>query len=53
MHEMKRALYGERNFRMFDVYTGLGGKDVPPLTIERIILKTEKAPKDVTWIDLE
>ncbi len=53
MMEMKRALYGERNLKLYDVFTGLGGKDVPPVTIEKIILKTLEAPKDVTWIDLE
>ena len=53
MMEMKRALYGERNLKIYDVFTGLGGKDVPPVTIERVILKTMEEPKDVTWIDLE
>jgi len=52
MHEMKRALYGS-SFKMYDVYTGLGGKDVPPSTIEKIIHKTFSAPEDVMWIDFE
>ncbi len=53
MMEMKRALYGERNIKMYDVYTGLGGKDVPPRTIEKIIVKTLEAPEEISWIDLE
>ena len=52
MHEMKRALYGKRN-KMFDVFAGLGGKDVPPSTIEKIIEKGFHDMKEVTWIDLE
>jgi pyruvate/2-oxoacid:ferredoxin oxidoreductase alpha subunit len=41
MHEMKRALYG------------LGGKDVPPSTIEKIIQKGFDDPEEVMWIDFE
>jgi len=52
MHEMKRALYG-MSFKMYDVYTGLGGKDVPPSTIEKIISKSFDNPEEVMWIDLE
>jgi len=52
MHEMKRALYG-KTFKMYDVYTGLGGKDVPPSTIEKIIQKGFKDPEEVMWIDFE
>jgi pyruvate/2-oxoacid:ferredoxin oxidoreductase alpha subunit len=52
MHEMKRALYG-KTFKMYDVYTGLGGKDVPPSTIEKIIHKGFHNPEDVMWIDFE
>ena len=52
MHEMKRALYG-MSFTMYDVYTGLGGKDVPPSTIEKIISKSFNDPEDVMWIDFE
>jgi pyruvate/2-oxoacid:ferredoxin oxidoreductase alpha subunit len=52
MHEMKRALYG-KTFKMYDVYTGLGGKDVPPSTIEKIIQKGFENPEDVMWIDFE
>jgi pyruvate/2-oxoacid:ferredoxin oxidoreductase alpha subunit len=52
MHEMKRALYGN-SFKMFNVYTGLGGKDVPPSTIEKIIRKVYEDPEEVIWIDFE
>ena len=52
MHEMKRALYGKA-FKMYDVYAGLGGKDVPPSTIEKIIQKGFKDPEEVMWIDFE
>ena len=51
-HEMKRTLYGKKN-KMYDVYTGLGGKDVPPSTIEKIIKKGFESPEDVMWIDFE
>ncbi|MCG6912798.1 pyruvate ferredoxin oxidoreductase [bacterium BMS3Abin03] len=51
-HEMKHALYGKKN-KMYDVYTGLGGKDVPPLTIEKIIEKGFKDPEEIIWIDFE
>ncbi len=50
--ELRRALYGT-NFNLYDVYTGLGGKDVPPLTIEKIIYAMENNPEPVTWIDFE
>ncbi|HHB52654.1 MAG TPA: pyruvate ferredoxin oxidoreductase [Saprospiraceae bacterium] len=50
MQELKRALYGERNIKMYDFYVGLGGKDIPPVTIEKIIHRAKTAPKDVNWI---
>jgi len=53
MMEMKRALYGKYNFKIFDVYTGLGGKDVPPSTIEKIIYKVKEGKESIIWIDLE
>ena len=54
MMEMKRALYGaERKFEMYDFFTGLGGKDVPPVTIERIIHRAQNEPDPVNWIDFE
>ena len=52
MQEMLRTLYG-RKYKLYDVYTGLGGKDVPPVTIEKIIYKMQNNPDEVTWIDLE
>ncbi len=52
--EMKRALYDSgRSLRMFDFYTGLGGKDVPPVTIEKIIHRALSNPKEQNWIDYE
>ena len=50
IQEMKKALYGERNLKMYDFYLGLGGKDVPPVTIEKIIHRAKNKPKDVNWI---
>lgn len=52
MQEMLRTLYGKK-YKLYDVYTGLGGKDVPPVTIEKIIYKMQNNPDEVTWIDLE
>ena len=51
MQEMKRALYG-KSYKIYDVYAGLGGKDVSPITIEKIITKIKKNPNEVTWIDI-
>lgn len=51
--EMKRALYGSRNLRMLDFYAGVGGKDVPPLTIEKIIYRATHSPEDINWIDVD
>lgn len=50
LQEMKRALYGQR-FNLFGIYSGLGGKDVPPTTIEKIINKGVEGLEDITWID--
>lgn len=52
MQEMKRALYGKL-YKLYNVYAGLGGKDVPPSTIEKIIEKGFNSLDEVTWIDLE
>ena len=54
MQEMQRALYG-KNFGMFDFYVGVGGKDVPPISIEKILYKIRKREnlKEINWIDLE
>ncbi len=51
--ELERAFYGERSNPIYDVYTGHGGKDVPPRTIEKIIYRIKNNPKEVTWIDIE
>ena len=54
MMELKRVLYdAPRRYQMFDFYTGLGGKDVPPVTIERIIHRAKHEPAAVNWIDFE
>jgi pyruvate/2-oxoacid:ferredoxin oxidoreductase alpha subunit len=52
MQEMKRALYGE-NRKIFGVYAGLGGRDVPPSTIEKIINIDYHSPEtdQIIWID--
>ena len=51
MKEMKAALYGN-NFRMYNVYAGIGGKDVPPSTIEKIIGNINADQPEVSWADL-
>ena len=52
LQEMKRALYGETR-KIFGVYLGLGGRDVPPSTIERIINIDFSSPEaqEIIWID--
>jgi len=50
MQELKRAMYGEKNLKMYDFYVGLGGKDIPPVTIEKVIHRAKTNPKDVNWI---
>jgi pyruvate/2-oxoacid:ferredoxin oxidoreductase alpha subunit len=52
MQEMKRALYGHRNLRMVDFYAGVGGKDVPPVTIEKIIYRARREPAEINWVDV-
>ena len=52
MREMKSALYG-KSYRMHNVYVGIGGRDVPPSTIEKIINTTNDESPEVIWIDLE
>ncbi|MDZ4667009.1 MAG: pyruvate ferredoxin oxidoreductase [bacterium] len=53
MREMKTALYG-KTYKMYNVYAGLGGRDVPPSTIERIIEKVaNQSMEEVCWIDLD
>jgi pyruvate/2-oxoacid:ferredoxin oxidoreductase alpha subunit len=52
MQEMKRALYGG-NRKIFGVYAGLGGRDVPPATIEKIINIdfNSSETEEIIWID--
>ena len=52
MQEMKRALYG-LDYRLYDFYAGVGGKDVPPATIERIIYRATHEPDEVNWVDVD
>jgi pyruvate/2-oxoacid:ferredoxin oxidoreductase alpha subunit len=52
LQEMKRALYG-MDRKLAGVYAGLGGRDVPPLTIEKIIHTDFNSchPGEIIWID--
>ncbi len=50
LQEMKQALY-ETPRPLYDFYAGVGGKDVPPSTIERIIEMAKKGTADVNWVD--
>lgn len=50
MQEMRKALYGTRNLKMYDFYVGVGGKDIPPITIEKVIHRANNNPKHVNWI---
>jgi pyruvate/2-oxoacid:ferredoxin oxidoreductase alpha subunit len=52
LQEMKRALY-PTDFKLYDFYAGVGGKDVPPKTIEKIIYKALQDPEEVNWIDVD
>lgn len=52
MQEMQRALYGH-NYQIHGVYAGLGGKDMPPDTIEKIIARELKDTDEIIWIDNE
>ena len=59
MQEMQRALYG-KSYKMYDFYAGVGGKDVPPITIEKILYKIrnrfngdKENLNEVNWIDIE
>lgn len=51
IQEMKRALYG-KDYRMVDFFAGVGGKDVQPSTIERIIGLARNDPPEVNWVDV-
>jgi pyruvate/2-oxoacid:ferredoxin oxidoreductase alpha subunit len=59
MQEMQRALYG-KSYKIYDFYAGVGGKDVPPITIEKILYKIrnrftgdKENLNEVNWIDIE
>jgi pyruvate/2-oxoacid:ferredoxin oxidoreductase alpha subunit len=52
LQEMKRALY-PTDFRLYDFYAGVGGKDVPPTTIEKIIYQSLHQPEEVNWVDVD
>ena len=50
--EMQRTLYGHHRNPVFGFFAGVGGKDVPPETIERIIEKALRDPEPVSWVDV-
>ena len=52
LQEMKRALFPDK-FKLYDFYAGVGGKDVPPVTIEKIIYKALHHPEEVNWVDVD
>lgn len=52
MQEMKRALHGT-DYKLYDFFAGTGGKDVPPVTIEKIIHRAFHQPEEVNWIDVD
>ena len=59
MQEMQRALYGQ-DYEIYDFYTGVGGKDVPPISIEKILYMIKNRHNDggqqlneVNWIDID
>lgn len=51
MQEMKRTLY-EKPKKLFGVYAGLGGRDVSPETISKIITIDFDSPdtQEITWV---
>lgn len=49
--EMQRALYGS-NYKLSGVYAGLGGRDVPHSTIEKIIENAKSNNDEISWIDI-
>jgi pyruvate/2-oxoacid:ferredoxin oxidoreductase alpha subunit len=52
LQEMKRALY-PMDYKLYDFYAGVGGKDVPPVTIEKIIYKAFHEPDEINWVDVD
>jgi len=54
MMEMKRTLYdSDLKLKMYDFYAGVGGKDVPPVTIEKIIYRAQHDPDEINWVDVD
>lgn len=49
MQEMLRTLYGKK-YRLHDFYAGMGGKDVSPETIEKIIYMARNNPEYINWV---
>ena len=49
--EMQKALFGT-NYQLAGVYAGLGGRDVPHSTIEKIIDNAQRNDDEITWIDI-
>jgi len=51
--EYKQCSYGVFEKKMFGVYLGVGGRDVPPETIEKIIRTDFNSPEtnEIIWID--
>lgn len=50
--EMRRALFGH-TFKLYGMYAGLGGKDIPPVTIQKIISRKLEDTNEIIWIDNE
>jgi pyruvate/2-oxoacid:ferredoxin oxidoreductase alpha subunit len=50
--ELERALYGT-DLEIVDYYAGVGGKDVPPAIIEKIIYHAKHNSEPVNWIDVD
>ena len=49
--EMQKALFGT-NYQLAGVYAGLGGRDVPQSTIQKIIENAQSTTDEITWIDI-
>ncbi len=52
LSEIKKAMYGQTR-KIFGVYAGLGGRDVPPATIQKIIEIdiNSRESGEIVWID--
>jgi pyruvate/2-oxoacid:ferredoxin oxidoreductase alpha subunit len=54
--EVKSALYGHSDVPVYAFIAGLGGRDIFPETIERIVAKAEKSKrpsKDIYWVEVK